>query len=68
MKLRNQEIYGLAPFSHENYKYDKSSARPKLFESLIITQVFDWYSSDAYSYLQISKKGIEDYKMQKHKV
>lgn len=56
-KLKNQEMYGKAPYGYENYRdyNNKASARPLPFESGIVKKIFDWYSSGAYSYLQISQ-------------
>jgi len=57
-KLKSQEIYGKAPYGYENYRDEnnKASARPRPFEAGIVRKIFDWYSSGAYSYLQISQK------------
>lgn len=67
-KLKNDEMYGRAPYGYENFKDEgKASARIKPFEAGIVKQIFDWYSSGAYSYLQIAKKVKEDFKVDMHK-
>lgn len=68
-KLSSQEMYGKAPYGYENYRDDnnKASARSLPFESGIVRKIFDWYSSGAYSYLQISQKLKEELKVEMYK-
>jgi len=67
-KLKNNEIYGKTPYGYENIQEEgKGSARVKPFEAGIVKQIFDWYSSGAYSYLKIAKKIKEDFEVDMHK-
>jgi len=68
-KLKNQEIYGKAPFGYENYEdeHKRRSARTKPFEAGIVKKIFDLYTTGAYSYLQISKIIENDFKINFHK-
>ncbi|MFZ6022366.1 MAG: recombinase family protein [Patescibacteria group bacterium] len=74
-KLKNQEIYGLAPYGYENYRDENNKASVKVvsYEAGIVRKIFDWYSTGAYSYLQISQRlrvelGLEMHKSKVEKI
>lgn len=62
-------MYGKAPYGYENYRdcNDKASARPLHFESGIVKKIFDWYSTGAYSYLQIAQMLKKELKVEMYK-
>lgn len=68
-KLKNQEMYGLAPYGYENYREEnnKASVRVVPYEAGIVRKIFDWYSTGAYSYLQISQRLKAELGLEMHK-
>lgn len=57
-KLTAGEMYGLAPYGYENVEMEDGSrgVAIKPFEGGIVKQIFDLYTSRAYSYSQIVEK------------
>jgi len=68
-KLRNYEIYGMAPYGYKNFRDEgnKSGVRVENTEAQMVSEIFNLYSSGVYSYLSISKKLKNDYKVNLYK-
>ena len=65
-KLKAGESYGPAPYGYKNNTEEKT-AEKLTFESGIVKEVFDLYTTGAYSYLQIAQKISKEYKMKFNK-
>lgn len=68
-KLKNQEIYGLAPYGYKNYRDEnnKASVRMVPYEAGIVRKIFDWYSTGANSYLLIKQRLKTELGLEMHK-
>jgi len=68
-KLKNQEMFGKAPYGYKNPKETKikASAIVLPFESGVVKKIFDWYSTGAYSMKQIVQKLKSELSITMHK-
>lgn len=64
-KLRKGEITGKAPLGYKNItlENDKKDVVIDEYNSKIVQKMFEWYASEAYSFITIRKKLKEDYNM-----
>lgn len=68
-KLSNGELPGQAPFGYANFTLEnnKKWVKPDEHEALIVKQVFEWYASENYSLLEISRKLKKEHQVSKSK-
>lgn len=68
-KLDNGELPGPAPFGYKNITLDskKKWIEPHDFNSMIVKKIFQWYASENYSLLEISRKLKKDHQVIKGK-
>lgn len=68
-KLESGELPGPAPFGYKNITLDnkKKWIEPHELKSLIVKKIFQWYASENYSLLEISRKLRKEYKTNKSK-
>lgn len=68
-KLKNGEMPGPAPFGYKNITLEnkKKWIVPDDFKSIVVRNIFIWYSSRNYSLQEISKKLRKDYDIKKGK-
>jgi site-specific DNA recombinase len=66
-KLENGELPGPAPFGYKNVTLDnkKKWVKPHELKSLIVKKIYQWYASENYSLLEISRKLRKEYKTNK---
>ncbi len=65
-KLKNGEFPGPAPYGYTNIKNEDGKAwiAPDPFKSQIVTKIYEWYGSEAYSMEQIRFKLKDEYSLE----